>query len=230
MEWRLIPGFIGYRVSDTGIVQSRWKPSGGSQSQLLESWWTMKQSVSPKGYLRVNLRKFQGKKQRIGVHTLMLMAFRQPRPPGHLSRHLDGDRKHNHLTNLAWGTPQENSDDCLAHRTRCMGDLHHAAKLNSSDVDAIRASTDTVKELSARYGVSSSQIYNIRTGRRWNNGGEVPITNHPHPNKLTDDQCEFIRQSPETTVALAKQFGVSQPYVSHIKTGRVRRRKTTKEE
>jgi hypothetical protein len=56
------------------------------------------------------------------VHRLMAETWLGPAPfEGAIVRHLDGDRCNNRLSNLAWGTYAENSDDQRRHGTRaCM--------------------------------------------------------------------------------------------------------------
>lgn len=49
------------------------------------------------------------------VHVLVLEAFDRPRPKGAVCRHLDGNPINNHLSNLAWGTHKENTEDRKRH-------------------------------------------------------------------------------------------------------------------
>lgn len=51
------------------------------------------------------------------VHLLILEAFQGPRPEGTVTRHLDGDKTNNRLSNLRRGTPAENSQDAMRHGT-----------------------------------------------------------------------------------------------------------------
>ncbi len=220
MEWRDIPGYEGYRISDTGVVQSRWKANAGRYSVMLNTWTTLKRGKS-NGYWRVNLRVRQGKKRPEHVHVLMLIAFVGPAPAGQIGRHLDDNKDRNVIDNLAWGTHLDNSRDCLRNGRRPMGETHYAAKLTREQVDEIRQSDLSDEDAAAKYGVSKSNIYSIRCGERWNEGS-LTIVRRGIYRKLSDSQVAEIRASPETTVELARRFNVSQPYVSHIKTGRSR--------
>lgn len=49
------------------------------------------------------------------VHRLVLRAFVGACPPGQVCRHLNGDKKDNRLSNLAWGTLLENRQDRTRH-------------------------------------------------------------------------------------------------------------------
>ena len=217
MEWRSVPGFEGYRVSDTGVVQSSWKKNGGPNNVMTGKWWTMQQTAGR--YLKVNLRKRKGKKTTMLVHTIVLTAFVGPRPQGLVGRHLDGNTTNNRLTNLAWGTSKQNSDDCLRHGNRCRGEQHYAARLTQADVDSIRASERSDAELATSYGVSEGHVYKIRTCERWNTGDGQERKLRGRSTKLSEESVEAIRASKETTVALARKYGISQPYVSRLKRG-----------
>lgn len=51
------------------------------------------------------------------VHQLAAEAFIGTRPPGVVTRHLDGDSLNNAAYNLAWGTQADNGRDAVAHGT-----------------------------------------------------------------------------------------------------------------
>lgn len=71
----------------------------------------------------MNLRR-DGRSKTINVNVLVLTAFVGPKPPGHVSRHLDGTRDNNVLGNLAWGTPSENAADADRHGLVPRGERH----------------------------------------------------------------------------------------------------------
>ncbi|MFI6491240.1 NUMOD4 motif-containing HNH endonuclease [Streptomyces sp. NPDC050564] len=105
-QWLPVVGFEGkYEVSDLGRV------------------WALKREVAltgsadKDGYRVVSLVDLSGARKARKVHTLVLEAFIGPRPPGHVSRHLDGDPANNELPNLAWGTQAQNVADAIRHGT-----------------------------------------------------------------------------------------------------------------
>lgn len=64
------------------------------------------------------------------VHRLVLLAFVGPaRSKSHVCRHLDGNPANNTLSNLAWGTQQQNWDDRRRHGTDLVGRKHSPATL-----------------------------------------------------------------------------------------------------
>jgi hypothetical protein len=51
--------------------------------------------------------------------------------------HEDGNRFKNHLSNLRWDTPLNNTADKKKHGTQTYGESHHTAKLTDHDVSEI---------------------------------------------------------------------------------------------
>lgn len=112
-EWRPIPGYEGYRVSDHGRVESlhRWRGQDGPR--------ILRTSPNVFGYPTVQLRKQGAPRNRVArcVHVLVAAAFLGPRPAGLEVRHLDGNPQNCHVGNLAYGTRAENIADQLRHGT-----------------------------------------------------------------------------------------------------------------
>jgi hypothetical protein len=109
-QWKVIPGFPGYLVSDLGRVWSRWARGGprfiGSQQS--------------DGRMSVRLYPYPpngvaDRPQWFKVHALVLELFQGPRAPGMVARHLDGNHLNNAASNLAWGTRAENNTDSVRH-------------------------------------------------------------------------------------------------------------------
>lgn len=68
------------------------------------------------GYLFTSV--YEGSKRvRLYAHRSVMAAFVGPRPEGVVTRHLDGDPSNNELSNLQYGTPNENALDSVAHGT-----------------------------------------------------------------------------------------------------------------
>lgn len=106
-QWRRIPGYESYEVSDLGRVRSFRKN------------WTgrlLKQSIDD-GYPGVSIYGESDRSRRWPTHRLVLLAFVGPLPEGLHSRHLNGNSMDNRLANLAYGTVSENAMDKLRHGT-----------------------------------------------------------------------------------------------------------------
>jgi hypothetical protein len=114
-RWRPVLGYEGrYEVSGSGDVLSlaRTLPDGRRRKARLLKTFPMPGT----GYLAVRLSK-DGCAVTRSVHQLVAEAFHGPRPPGHETRHLDGNRLHNTPENVVWGTRSENTRDQVRHGT-----------------------------------------------------------------------------------------------------------------
>lgn len=128
-QWRPVINYEAhYEVSDHGRVRSIER----------KVWFTnrwgqrIQRTVPPKlrklsahkngGHLYVKLHNGAERKP-FFVHRLVLENFVGPCPDGWQCRHLDGDPTNNHVSNLKWGTPSENTIDAVRHGTN-----HHARK------------------------------------------------------------------------------------------------------
>jgi hypothetical protein len=111
-----IRGVRGHRIDESGVVWTcliRVGMGHARGSQFVESagWRRRKLSPDTKGYLRVTLPLEQGGSVRVKVHTLMLVTWVGPRPPGEECRHLNNVKTDNARRNLCWGTPEQNRHD-----------------------------------------------------------------------------------------------------------------------
>lgn len=99
-EWRPIPGVsASYEVSDLGRVRSH-KRAATQGIRILST--PLDSSGRPSVCVDRHARR---------VHNLVTLAFLGPRPDGQETRHLDGDKTNNVLSNLAYGTPKQNMED-----------------------------------------------------------------------------------------------------------------------
>lgn len=90
MEWKVIPGYEDYKVSDTGRVYSTL-----SNKEL--SLWPHC------GYYIADIIDTNGKKKHARVHRLVMLAFVGEPPKGQNDvNHKDGNKKNNNLDNLEY--------------------------------------------------------------------------------------------------------------------------------
>lgn len=123
-RWLPIPGYLGYDVSDQGRVRS-WRKIGRPfpAYRLTDAPRMLHPRPSKRGYLVVS-----GGRGTVVVHKLVMLAFVGPRPDGMETRHLNGDRLDNRLSNLAYGTSSENTQDTLRHGRHYAGRRTHKVR------------------------------------------------------------------------------------------------------
>ena len=166
--WKPVVGYENlYEVSSGGSVRGVERKDKAGRNTIPSA--ILKGVVSKKGYVRVNLTDSLGRHQKHSVHTLVLNAFKGPKPTAkHECRHLNNIPSCNEESNLEWGLPTENWQDKRKAGSATVGEKHPSAKLKECDVLAIRASKNMKRaELAEKYGVSISSIDAIRSGRLW---------------------------------------------------------------
>lgn len=162
-EWRSIPGYPDYEVSDQGQVRSF---KSGS-AVLMRGGRTQCRM----GYIRFTLTNVKGKKVLRNLHTLVLEAFVSPRPIGKWGLHRDGDVTRNDVSNLYWGSPSDNGFDRVSHGNSGRGAQNPRATLSENEVAdirrAYRAGGVKQSDLGLRYGVQQAHISRIVRGESW---------------------------------------------------------------
>lgn len=156
MEWRVIPEFPSYRISEDGQVYSTYK-SG--------------KILSPKedkdGYFEVCLTENKVRHY-VRVHRLVGMAFLENPNNLPLINHKDMNVKNNNYSNLEWCTPTHNTkhfyENSLEHKS--------LSAFNKEELLAIIEcynSGKSQKEVASLFGLQSRPdvISEIVTGRRF---------------------------------------------------------------
>lgn len=103
------------------------------------------------------------------IHRLVCETFNGNRP-GMVVRHLDGNKLNNRLSNLAWGTHEENAADKIGHGTANYGERNPQAKLTRSKVAEMRLERmegHTFKQIAERHGVAPMTAHRAITGGSW---------------------------------------------------------------
>lgn len=155
-DTRPIPGLDGYFATADGLIISRksWKEL--VRSPRVDKWGYQTLVLSGRSFF---------------VHRLVLLAFVGPCPDGLVTRHLDGDAKNNAVSNLAYGTHQQNMEDRRAHGRNAFGARNSNAKLTDDLVTEIRRkcvdSPRARRTLASRFGVSADTIRAILNRKTW---------------------------------------------------------------
>ena len=162
--WHVHPVYWDYAISDAGRVKRL--TAGGPAAKPGR---ILKTPPDICGYAQVNL--CVPKTRHFRVHTLVLETFVSPKPLGCETRHINGNRLDNRLSNLAWGTSKVNSEDAIRHGTQARGEWQGTSKLTEADVLAIRSryvpGLVMQKTLADEYGVSHSRISYIVNRINW---------------------------------------------------------------
>ena len=167
-QWKLVPDYSDYEVSDLGRVRS-WK--NGRQGRRSEPR-LLKGSRNSCGYLLVNLPKGSGWRTQY-VHRLVLAAFVGPCPQDYEACHNNGVRDDNRLENLRWDTARNNSRDKIKHGTNNRGERNGSARLTWTKVREIRKLLKeglSSVQLAKLFEVSRSNIDRIKLNNTWKEG------------------------------------------------------------
>lgn len=149
IEWRPVPGFGGYSISEYGHLRNDQRGS------------LMAPYIAPTGYLRYTL----GTARRRYAHRLVAEAFLSPCPRGkHDAAHWDGNKRNNHYSNLRWATRRKNIHDKWRHGRMARGEGINTAKITEDIVRVIRASyvrgskTHGQRALGEQYGLTQASV------------------------------------------------------------------------
>jgi hypothetical protein len=171
-RWRAVVGYEGsYEVSDRGRVRSLDRVVMRSNGASLHIQGRLRRlTVGARGYPTISCCR-KGRKMRLRqVHEMVLAAFVGPCPAGSETRHLDGNKLNNRLSNLQYGTRQENEADRILHGTSNRGERCGNARLTRTMVKEIlrlRAAGWLQRKIASRFKVSQNHVKNILLGRRW---------------------------------------------------------------
>jgi len=165
VEWRSIPGWPEYQVSNTGAVRRVGSATGAQVGRILRQLRNKKT-----GYFSVCLSRY-AEQVRIDVHRLVAMTFLGPRPSAdHLVAHNDGSRTNNHYSNLRWATQRENLRDCRQHGTALLGARNPMTRLDEVDVKSIhRMKAVGIPRLviAEGFGLHKRTVFRILAGDNW---------------------------------------------------------------
>ena len=162
--WRVVAQCPLYEVSNLGNVRRAAAGQGARAGHVLK-WSTHTSS----GYPNVRLTS-NNKSLRFNVHSLVAAAFLGDRPEGYVIRHLDGDKLNPNVSNLAYGTPKQNSQDDIAHGKTHKGEKNGNAKLCAEQVLIAKERHAQGKSLSGiarEYGVAASTVIRSVRGATW---------------------------------------------------------------
>jgi hypothetical protein len=209
MDWKVIPDWETYELSDSGSVRRRTNGAA------------LKAPADFHGYHTVHLRH-HGKSGYFKVHRLVCMIFigRQPDADHSHVAHWDGNKSNNHVSNLRWATATENANDKARHGTLLQGEAHGNAKLSDAQAQYVLSVFDgsrgQIKKLASELGVSQAVISGITLRTDWRHIKTDRPSNRRSRSKLTVNdvvaaRLHFTQRKSgkrESIMDLAEKFGV----------------------
>lgn len=108
--------------------------------------------------------------ERGGVHRIVCRHFHgEPVAPRNLAAHSCGN---GHLgcmnpKHLRWATSKENSEDRERHGNTARGESCGSAKLTEQAVRDIRNSTESLRTLAVRHGLTIGGVFGAKSGKNW---------------------------------------------------------------
>lgn len=228
--WRAVPGYEGvYEVSNMGRVRSllrRVDAEGVTGGPRHYKSRVLRPGVV-RGYESVRLSTQEGYAS-FKVHTLVLLAFKGPKPHGLVCRHLNGVKRDNRPENLEWGTHAENGEDAVRLGEKPRGENHHNAKLTDEQAAGFRdvmrghCPPGAIKQLAKILNVSPTQLHNLRHGatRVYAEGAHDNKPVKRVKVKLNEDAVRDIRASPKSLRQLAQDYGVNPVTIWEARTGK----------
>lgn len=146
-----ITGYPNFYVSKRGRVWKRIRDG---------TWKELRYIKNPtRGYLYVSL---SGKHFRLN-RLVAMVYIPNPENKAYVC-HKDNNPCNNHIDNLYWGTPSENTQQCIRDGRGYIGDKNPRAKVKNIDREIIRRKFtlgSTINELTKEYNLSRSAIRKI---------------------------------------------------------------------
>lgn len=165
--WKDIPGYEEYyQVSNMGRIKSfhGWR---GKREYITNG------HPNKDGYMKIDLRKKNDKRQTKSIHTLVLNAFIGIVPDKDCN-HINGNKSDNRLENLEYCTKSENvfhTYNSLGRISPLRGEKHFKAKLSEKDVLEIKelytSGNYSKREIAQMYKVTRENIHLIIIGKNW---------------------------------------------------------------
>tara|TARA_R110000787_G_scaffold119104_5_gene230026 strand:+ start:252 stop:740 length:489 start_codon:yes stop_codon:yes gene_type:complete len=159
MIWKTSTIIPDYEVSDTGVIRLLVDKTNKRAGYILKG--IKKKS----GHLALKCL-VDGEFIRTYAHTVVLTAFKGPRPEGMQCAHYDGNPKNNHIDNLRWATYAENAADKIRHGNHLNG--HRKFKADEVlEMRAMHERGETYADIKAMFKISGTNLSVIINRKTW---------------------------------------------------------------
>ncbi len=221
-QWKPIPGYDGYEVSDQGRVRSFWKQAGRPQDGgwvLMDNPQRMMSTRGRRGSRDYPTVCIKGVYEY--VHRLVMLAFVGPCPEGLVVCHNDDNPKNNRLENLRYDTQQANVDDAVASGSMGPGRKRQLENWQIIQMRRLAANGASGSELAKQFGVSRRTVSRICNGHVHTDIGGPIVDRLPNrPIKLVPMEiamiCGKLAAGEKSQADIAREHGVSPSMVSKI--------------
>lgn len=176
LEFKIIPSFPDYEVSNNGIVRTRSRKirythsvTGKEHFRYSETRLLKEHFNKRTGYIFYQLYKNKKMFNR-PVHRLVADAFLEKTEGLNTVNHIDGNKLNNSIDNLEWCTLKYNHDHATKYGLKPSGERIATSKLTEICIKAIRAMiADGIShsKIASYFGVNKSTITMISTGSTW---------------------------------------------------------------
>jgi hypothetical protein len=169
--WKDVPGYEGhYQASSLGQIKSLSRKITYKDGR---SWISpgriLRWQAGGRGYPQVDLFR-DGQRWHAGVHIVVALTFKGPRPSGLQVCHDDGDTQNCAESNLRYDTRAGNMGDLKRHGTLNIGERNGANRLTENDVRQVRtllAEKVPQTVIAGRFGVCQNAIHRIHAKKTW---------------------------------------------------------------
>ncbi len=163
-EWRVIPGFPDYEVSNMGRLKTkRFREDG----RLLCPGRAPRKGRSAR-YASTCIVDENGSTRKVCIHQIVMWAFVGAQPEGMQVAHNNGNSRDNRLENLRYATPKENAADMILHgtgRRKVTGKVDFATDLVAGQILKQGNCVVPINVLAKWAGVSRGGLYLLAKAR-----------------------------------------------------------------
>lgn len=215
-------GFPGYRIGSNGLFWTRLEHAFdrvlGRISIIVGTRWKLKTQAYNKSrkYYCAQLSS-NAVRRNVRIHQLVMEVFVGLRPTGLKVLHWDDDRKNNRLSNVRYGTMQENHADAVRNGTMGPGEKAGRVILTEAKVVAIREEYATegvmCRDLAEKYNVAVKTISAVISGQSWKHVGGPITKGKPRGTRKLNSfavyQARELLAGGMTQREAARRFGVN---------------------
>ena len=204
-EWKTIPGYSRYEISNLGNVRKKLKPC-----------------LNRAGYETIGLISDYGNRKDLRVHRLVANLFIEKKDSSkNLVNHIDGIKNNNIVSNLEWCTAKENTRHAIENgmfNTK----FHNFTLEEKQEMYNMLKRGERIKDVSLKFNnIATSTIHNILANDFGIKSLKSLINQSRYHHTLEERILlkKTILSSGLNNLELSKKIGLSEQLISRIKRG-----------